>query len=434
MGLVMLGTGSIKALEDMIQYAHDTQHEKIVRGLAMGMALIMYARAEAADELINGLLEDPDPTLRYGGIMTIALAYCGTGSNKAVRRLLHVAVSDVSDDVRRVAVMSLGFVLFRKPGSVPRMVELLAESYNPHVRYGATMALGIACAGTGLPEAIDLLEPMMKDSTDFVRQGALIALAMIMVQQNEATNPKVATIRKQLAKVVGDRHEDAMAKFGAALALGIIDAGGRNCTIGLQTPTGNLNMAAIVGMAVFTQYWYWFPLTHFLSLSFTPTAIIGVDQDLEIPSFKFHSNTRPSMFDYPPEAEVKTEEAPEKIKTAVLSTTAQDKRRKMVKERQRRRESMDVDHTSSTPKVSSADDDKMDVDEDAKKDDEDKAEGAQATEVAKKKVEKEKVGHDLENMSRVLPAQVKYISFPGDRFVPVKKVSHCLVYVCSLAN
>ncbi|EFQ91427.1 hypothetical protein PTT_11681 [Pyrenophora teres f. teres 0-1] len=417
MGLVMLGTGNIKALEDMIQYAHDTQHEKIVRGLAMGMALIMYARQEAADELINGLLDDPDPTLRYGGIMTIALAYCGTGSNKAVRRLLHVAVSDVSDDVRRVAVMSLGFILFRKPGSVPRMVELLAESYNPHVRYGATMALGIACAGTGLPEAVDLLEPMMKDSTDFVRQGALIALSMIMVQQNEAMNPKVASIRKQLAKVVGDRHEDAMAKFGCALALGIIDAGGRNCTIGLQTPTGNLNMAAIVGMAVFTQYWYWFPLTHFLSLSFTPTAVIGLDQELEIPSFKFHSNTRPSMFDYPPDAEVKAEEAPEKIKTAVLSTTAQDKRRRMVKERQKRRESMDVDHTPNTPKPS-ADDDKMDIDEDAKKEDTDRA---QTVESSKKKVEKEKVGYELENMSRVLPPQVKYISFPSERYVPVKK-------------
>ncbi|KAK3060654.1 proteasome regulatory particle base subunit, partial [Teratosphaeriaceae sp. CCFEE 6253] len=119
----------------------------------MGMALVMYARQEAADELINGLLEDADPALRYGGIMTLALAYCGSGSNKAVRKLLHVAVSDVSDDVRRAAVMSLGFVLFRKPGSVPRMVELLAESYNPHVRYGATLALGIACAGTGLDEA-----------------------------------------------------------------------------------------------------------------------------------------------------------------------------------------------------------------------------------------------------------------------------------------
>lgn len=320
--------------------------------------------------------------------------------------------------------MGLGFVLFRKPGSVPRMVELLAESYNPHVRYGATMALGIACAGTGLDEAIDLLEPMMKDSVDFVRQGAFISLAMIMVQQNDAMNPKVSALRKQLQKAVADRHEDAMAKFGCALALGIIDAGGRNCTIGLQTQTGNLNMAAIVGMAVFTQYWYWFPLTHFLALSFSPTSIIGVDSDLAIPSFKFHSNTRPSMFDYPPEVEVKTEEAPEKVKTAVLSTTAQAKRRKLAKDRQNRRESMDIDPTPTTPKPDA--DEKMDTDDnviDTSKTDEDKEKEGEK-ESAKKKLEKEKVGYDLENMSRVLPGQIKYISFPSDgRYQPVKKVS-----------
>ncbi|KAF1814378.1 26S proteasome regulatory complex, non-ATPase subcomplex, Rpn2/Psmd1 subunit [Eremomyces bilateralis CBS 781.70] len=438
MGLIMLGTGSTKALHLMIQYAHETQHEKIVRGLAMGMALIMYARQEAADDLINGLLEEPDPSLRYGGIMTIALAYCGSGSNRAVRRLLHVAVSDVNDDVRRVAVMSLGFVLFRKPGSVPRMVELLAESYNPHVRYGATMALGIACAGTGLDDAIDLLEPMMKDSVDFVRQGALISLAMIMVQQNEVMNPKVATIRKLLTKTVSDRHEDAMAKFGAALALGIIDAGGRNCTIGLQTQTGNLNMTAVVGMAIFTQYWYWFPLTHFLSLSFTPTAIIGVDQDLEIPNFAFHSATRPSLFDYPPEQEVKTEEAPEKVKTAVLSTTAQAQRRKIAKERQARREStsgMEIDQTPTTPKVGA--EDAMEVDEETKKEDEEKppAEGDKekskdgAAVEGKKRPEKEKVGYELENMSRILPAQTKYLSFPSDRYVPVKKPTGGVILV-----
>lgn len=427
MGLVMLGTGNSKALEDMTQYAHDTQHEKIVRGLAMGMALIMYNRQEAADELISALLEDADPALRYGGIMTIALAYCGSSSNKAVRKLLHVAVSDVSDDVRRIAVMSLGFVLFRKPGSVPRMVELLSESYNPHVRYGATMALGIACAGSGLNEAIDLLEPMMKDSVDFVRQGAYISMAMIMVQQNDAMNSKVSNLRKQLQKAIGDRHEDAMAKFGCAIALGIIDAGGRNCTIGLQTQTGNLNMAGIVGMSVFLQYWYWFPLTHFLSLSFTPTSIIGVNANLEIPSFKFHSNTRPSMFDYPPEVEVKTEEAPEKVKTAVLSTTAQAKRRKAAKDKQNRRESMDIDQAPTTPKPDAVDDDKMDTDDnviDTSKTGEDKDSEKEST---KKRIEKEKVGYDLENMSRVLPAQIKYISFAADgRYQPVKKVSRAL--------
>ena len=460
MGLVMLGSGNMKALEDMIQYAHETQHEKIVRGLSMGMALIMFGRQEAADVLINGLLGDPDPTLRYGGILTIALAYVGTGSNKAVRKLLHVAVSDVSDDVRRIAVLSLGFILFRKHTSVPRMVELLAESYNPHVRYGAAMALGISCAGTGLDEAIDLLEPMLKDPTDFVRQGSLIALSMVMVQQNEAMNPKVGTIRKTMLKMVSDRHEDAMCKFGDAMAMGIIDAGGRNCTISLQTQTGNLNMPGIVGAIVFTQYWYWFPLAHFLSLSFTPTAVIAVDQKLDVPVFKFHSNTRPSAFDYPPEQAKAKDEEVEKVKTAILSTTAQAKRREKKKKREERRDSMDVDtQTPVTPKVEKAEltDDKMDVEQDEEMDeetrkaiemslqednegnhgeskddemkegeeekveekdgDEKKAEGAEK----KKKVEKEKVGYDMGNMSRVLPGQLKYLSFPDERWQPVKK-------------
>lgn len=416
MGLVMLGSGSVGALSDMVQYAHDTQHDKIVRGLAMGMAMIMYGRQESADEVINGLLNDPDPILRYGGIMTVAMAYVGTGSNKAVRKLLHVAVSDVSDDVRRIAVLSLGFILFRKHTSVPRMVELLAESYNPHVRYGAAMALGISCAGTGQEEAIDLLEPMLKDPTDFVRQGALIALAMILIQQNDALNPKVSEIRKRMLKIVGDRHEDAMCKFGCAMALGIIDAGGRNCTISLQTQTGNLNMPGIIGMAVFTQYWYWFPLAHFLSLSVTPTSIIAIDQKLEVPAFKFYSNTKPSLFDYPPEETAKVDSGPEKIKTAVLSTTAQAKRRAAKKEKQKTADGMDVDEPAAeTPKV----DDRMDTDED--KNDDAATTTDEKRDEEEKKPKKEKVGYDLSNMSRVLPAQLKYLSFPDSRYKPVKQ-------------
>lgn len=37
----------------------------------------------------------------------------------------------------------------RTPEQCPSVVSLLSESYNPHVRYGAAMALGICCAGTG---------------------------------------------------------------------------------------------------------------------------------------------------------------------------------------------------------------------------------------------------------------------------------------------
>lgn len=69
----------------------------------------------------------------------------------------------------------------RTPEQCPSVVSLLAESYNPHVRYGAAMALGIACAGTGLREAIALLEPMVKfDPVNFVRQGALVSFHSII--------------------------------------------------------------------------------------------------------------------------------------------------------------------------------------------------------------------------------------------------------------
>ncbi len=58
MGLTLLGTGSAQAIEEMLHYAHETQHEKIIRGLAVGIALIMYGREEEADVLIEQLSVD----------------------------------------------------------------------------------------------------------------------------------------------------------------------------------------------------------------------------------------------------------------------------------------------------------------------------------------------------------------------------------------
>lgn len=77
----------------LFQYAQESQHEKILRGLAVGIAFTMYGRLEEADPLIEQLTTDKDPILRRSGMYTLAMAYCGTGHNQAIRKLLHVAVS-----------------------------------------------------------------------------------------------------------------------------------------------------------------------------------------------------------------------------------------------------------------------------------------------------------------------------------------------------
>ena len=64
LGLLLAGTGSDKAGE-LLQYAHQTQHEKIIRGLAVGLALTVVGREEEAEALMEGfyrpLIEGPQP-------------------------------------------------------------------------------------------------------------------------------------------------------------------------------------------------------------------------------------------------------------------------------------------------------------------------------------------------------------------------------------
>lgn len=445
MGLVMLGSNSLTAVTDMVSYAAETQHEKILRGLSIGIGLMMFGCMEQADEMIAALETNKDALMRRAAMHAISMAYCGSGNNKAISKLLHVAVSDVNDDVRRAAVVGIGFILFRNPEQCPNVVSLLSESYNPHVRCGAAMAIGICCAGTGSKEAVSLLEPMLSDPVNFVRQGALVASALVLIQQTETLNPKVKDFRQLYSKVISDKHEDVMAKFGAIIAQGIIDAGGRNVTVSLQSRTGHTNVCAVVGMLIFAQFWYWFPLTHFLSLAFTPTYLVGLNGDLKIPKLEVKSNAKPSTYAYPPPIEAKKEREREKVSTAILSITAKAKKKEDKKKEKLGIEKMEVDEESSTATSSKSGRDKSskataqdessskrkdsttksattskdsaansDSKDDAAKDEKDKAK--------EEKVE-EPTFELLTNPARVLRSQLKVIEMPEPaRYVPMKDI------------
>lgn len=447
MGLVMLGSNSLTVVTDMVSYAAETQHEKILRGLSVGIGLMMFGCMEQADEMIAALESNKDALMRRAAMHAISMAYCGSGNNKAISKLLHVAVSDVNDDVRRAAVVGIGFILFRSPEQCPNVVSLLSESYNPHVRCGAAMAIGICCAGSGSKDAISLLEPMLNDPVNFVRQGALIASALVLIQQTEVSNPKVKVYRQLYAKVISDKHEDVMAKFGAILAQGIIDAGGRNVTVSLQSRTGHTNVCAVVGMLIFSQFWYWFPLTHFLSLAFTPTYLVGLNGDLKIPKLEYRSGAKPSMYAYPPPIEAKKEREREKISTAILSITAKAKKKEASKkDKQGGIEKMDVDDeptettTTSTSTGKTSKDKKTSLEDVKRKDSVSKAvakdsgAGSSSSISGNKDLKEEDKERDekvaeepsfelLTNPARVLRQQLKVITMPEQsRYKPMKDV------------
>jgi 26S proteasome regulatory subunit N2 len=58
MGLILLGTADAASADEMLTYARETQHEKIIRGLAVGVGFIYYGRQEEADETIQMLLAE----------------------------------------------------------------------------------------------------------------------------------------------------------------------------------------------------------------------------------------------------------------------------------------------------------------------------------------------------------------------------------------
>ncbi|KAG2490998.1 hypothetical protein HYH03_010670 [Edaphochlamys debaryana] len=416
LGLLCCGSGGERVAAEALAYAHDTQHEKIIRGIALGLALMQYGREEAADSLIEQMTRDADPIIRYGGMYVIGMAYRGTDNNGAVQKLLSFAVSDVSDDVRRAAVLCLGFVLMNVPQQCPRIVALLAESFNPHVRYGAAMAVGLACAGSGLREAVGLLEPMLADPTDYVRQGALIAMALVLMEQPES---RVAPFRKRLDKFISEKHEEVMCKMGAIIAAGILDGGGRNTTIGLRSRSGYFRRTSVIGLAVFTQYWYWYPLIYFLSLAFQPSALIALNSDLKMPKAGFNCACKPSIFAYPSPLAAEVKETKSKVPTAILSTTAK------AAERQRKKAAEKDKATgggaaaaapaadAAKPADAAAEGDKMDTDDK-------KPAGEGSAPAAPAAAAPEPSSFTLENPARVVPGQARFVGLPTrGRWLPV---------------
>lgn len=95
--------------------------------------------------------------------------------------------------------------------------------------------------------------------------------------------PRVKEFKKQLKESYSKKHEDVLCKMGALISTSILESGGRNSILNINSRNGSLKLGATLGTLFFTHYWYWFSSIHFLSLALTPSALIGVDCKLQIP-------------------------------------------------------------------------------------------------------------------------------------------------------
>ncbi|ELP93673.1 26S proteasome non-ATPase regulatory subunit, putative, partial [Entamoeba invadens IP1] len=392
LGMIMMGSGNLEVAEELVVHCRETEHDKIIRGTGVGVGLVMFGTQEKADGIIEMMLNDSNHVMRYGGVYTCALAYCGTASEKAINKLLHFAVTDRNDEVKRAAVLCLGFVLLKKVDELCKTILLLIDSYNPHVRYGAALALGIAGCGSNNSQIISLLEPLLKDPSDFVKQGACIAMGMVYLQTSLKENGKVDDFVKNLQTKINSKSEGILTQFGAIVGLGVLNAGGRNCTISMYNTLGTFNMKAVAGLVLFNQYWYWYPFTLALSLSFAPTTIIGVTPDLKyVSTYEYISNAPSSTYDYLPMTKPPVKTGHAKMNQTVLSYAKKTPQTQM--------------NLSSSLLVS----DRM------------KNQIVAETQMEEVKVE-EKPFLKLVNGSRVTPRQFSVIQeVEGSRYVPVKK-------------
>lgn len=407
-GLVFAGSMNGQVVTDLLAYAtEDTEKksEKVVRSACMALAMSCYGMEEKAEPLINQMKSNRDFHLRYGACYAIAMAYACTANNRALRVLLDMAVSDVSDDVRRAATTAIGFVFANQPEQVPEVLRLLAKSYNPFVRYGAAVAIGIACAGTANKKAAKLLEALRKDNIEYVRQSANISSGILYMQRNETECPKVKTVREEFTKQLATkRRSDKMGRMGAIIGSGLLDAGGRNLTLRMVTPTGQKRMKAILGMAMFWQHWEWYPYIPMISLCFAPTFAIGLTKNLGLPKTSFLCDAKPSQFAYPEKLKIETKKKKKLLKKAELSITAKAKARQAKKAKEKAEaagELADKDEVMEDTEKA-AEKDKMEVEE------------KEEEEVKPKKDEPEPDSYMLENPCRVTRAQRQCVSLPPD--------------------
>ena len=263
------------------------------------------------------------------------------------------------------------------------------------------------------------------------------------MQHNKIEEAQVEEIRNvYLQGTCVDKREPTMCQMGAILGCGLIDAAGRNVTISLYNKYNNCKrQSAIIGMAIFWQYWYWYPLIPFITLCFKPTMIMSLNKDLKMIKINVESREKnKNKFNYVENLKEEKKDKKKKIVKVELSVAAKTKQRKQQKEKEKKEKEEkeeqgqdkdkddDVEMSDKAEKAEKddkdnkdnedkkKDDDKMDIDKD---DDNEDKKTSDDDDKKKEEDEDENKNNLLSNPSRVTPNQINFVQWTDKRYKPL---------------
>ena len=325
LGLIQAGQLNVDLVEELVNGARNNPHDRISRPSMFAIALMGLGHQNKVDGIYAKLIEERDPIIRFGAIGMMAMGYVGTSDNEATSKLLDVAATDLSNDVRRLSVIGLALVLIKKPKSALKLLHMLATSYNSSVRHAVALSCGILGANSYDSAYIELIEKLIEDKVDFVRQAAGISLGLVSQLATPHLQPNLEKHRAFLLEKIMKKHETSIAKMGYILGLGLMGAGGGNCCLQLTTESGDVQFQSVIGVFLFVQYWYWFPTFLGIGLALKPTYLIGCTADLKVPTgFTFEVKAPKTHFAYFKTKEEEKEKT-KKIGPVVLSMTKRAK-------------------------------------------------------------------------------------------------------------
>jgi hypothetical protein len=259
-GLYIQSDSSKYVLKNLLKMINIVRNEKMIRFLFLSITLIYKNNKEIAEHLFEKLFVHQNPIIRSGAINIYTIAFTGTCNMKITEKILEFISKDLDDNVKKISIMSLGFLFLTKFSLLEKIIAPFIEHFNPFIRYGTCYAIGISSFGKNSFKAIEILEKLSYDKIDFVRQGAFISLGLsVFRDKNQERRKKVKCF---FEKKLYDKNHNELSRFGIIIGYALTQI-----NINKKNSNNNENsneIKEINGLFLFVQHWYWLPCILFI--------------------------------------------------------------------------------------------------------------------------------------------------------------------------